>query len=90
MEAFPWIEFGKMFGFPALCLAALALMVWGGFRWFATKIAEPLCDDLRAAVRAVAPAAVKMRDDVAEVKDTTARIEQRQNEHFKICATGRP
>jgi hypothetical protein len=82
----PLIEFGKLFGFPALCLAVVAVMAWRGLSWCGRELLKPTVDDLRSAFRLAGPAAVQMRDDVAEVKETTARMERRQIEHLEVCA----
>ena len=81
-----WIEFGKVFGFPALVTGAVLYMVWRGLSALHRDILKPTADDIRAGIRQAGPAALQVRDDVAEVKDAALRIERRQNEHFEICA----
>ena len=77
------IEFGKLFGFPALALAVMVILLWKGASWCGRELVKPLVDDLRGMIRLAGPAAVQMRDDVADVKEVAARIEQKQSEHFE-------
>ena len=79
-------EYIKQNGFPAVCLAALCYYLWRASNWFAAAVAEPLVTDIRALLRAAGGAALKVRDDIAEVKEAVTRIEQRQDEHLAICA----
>lgn len=86
----PLIEFGKLFGFPALCLAVVGWMAWRAGSRLHEDLLKPTVDDLRGMFRSAGPAAQKIRDDVAEVKETTGRIERRQIEHLEVCAGNAP
>jgi hypothetical protein len=73
-----WIEYAKQHGPWAVMLCVVGYALWRASRWFASKVAEPLVGVVVAAVPTVAGAAVKMRDDVAEIKESTIRIEAQQ------------
>ena len=73
-----WIEYAKQNGPWAVILFIVGYMIWRGARWFASKVAEPLVGVIVQAVPAIAGAAVKMRDDLAEVREATIRIEGKQ------------
>jgi hypothetical protein len=82
-----WIEYAKQNGpWCAIALIVLYFVRQGG-KWFATKVAEPIVNVTVAAVPAVAAAAVQMKDDLAEVKEATVRIEQKQE---MFCAGRAP
>ena len=71
------VEFAKLFGFPALCLGVMTWLLVRAAKAVHGDLLKPAAEAIIAAIRQAGPAAVAVRDEVAEIKETTARIESR-------------
>ena len=76
-----WGEIAKNFGFPALCLVALAAAVWRVLWWVGQNVVLPLVqrqikfiDDLTTALKNIGSALETMGASQARVMDDIRRI----------------
>lgn len=94
-------EFAQKYGYPAAVLTFFAAAVWAVIRWTGsvvrwcgTELIKPLFDrGLDRAVRFVdSIEALFMRQSAAvdKIENAIGRIEERQQEHMKICGHDLP